>query len=63
MAGALAHHYKGVRISIDAVVTDVLINGTSPVSLAARERYESAVAEYARRKMEEAGKREVLDIL
>lgn len=63
IAGALARLYEGVHISIDAVVTDVLINGTSPVSLAARELYDFAVAEYAQRKMEEAGKHEILDVL
>uniref|UniRef100_A0A8D3BS88 HYDIN axonemal central pair apparatus protein n=1 Tax=Scophthalmus maximus TaxID=52904 RepID=A0A8D3BS88_SCOMX len=32
-AAALAHHYGGACLSVDAVVTYVLVNGTSPVSL------------------------------
>ncbi|XP_042266839.1 hydrocephalus-inducing protein homolog isoform X2 [Thunnus maccoyii] len=53
-AAALGHHYGGACLSVDAVFTDVLINGTSPVSLTARQLYDSAAAEYAQRKAEEA---------
>ncbi|XP_022605572.1 hydrocephalus-inducing protein homolog [Seriola dumerili] len=53
-AAALAHHYAGACLNVDAVVTDVLINGTSPVSLMARELYRSAAAEYAKKEAEEA---------
>ncbi|XP_034542457.1 hydrocephalus-inducing protein homolog isoform X2 [Notolabrus celidotus] len=53
-AAALAHHYRGASLSVDAVVTDALMNGTSPVSLSARQLYDSAAAEYAERKAEEA---------
>ncbi|XP_071313817.1 hydrocephalus-inducing protein homolog isoform X2 [Trachinotus anak] len=53
-AAALAHHYGGSCLSVDAVVTDVLIHGTSPVSLTARELYHSAAAEYAEKEAEEA---------
>ncbi|XP_070763174.1 hydrocephalus-inducing protein homolog [Enoplosus armatus] len=35
-AAALARHYGGACLSVDAVVTDVLMNGTSPVRPAAR---------------------------
>lgn len=54
-AAAIAHHYGGAFLSVDAVVTDVLINGTSPVSLTARQLYDCAAAEYAEKKAEEAG--------
>nr|XP_046249402.1 hydrocephalus-inducing protein homolog [Scatophagus argus] len=47
---ALAHHYGAACLSVDAVVTDVLINGTSPVSLTARQLYESFAAQYAEKK-------------
>uniref|UniRef100_A0A3B4VD89 HYDIN axonemal central pair apparatus protein n=1 Tax=Seriola dumerili TaxID=41447 RepID=A0A3B4VD89_SERDU len=59
---ALAHHYAGACLNVDAVVTDVLINGTSPVSLMARELYRSAAAEYAKKEAEEAGKQNTLCI-
>ncbi|XP_049928998.1 hydrocephalus-inducing protein homolog isoform X2 [Epinephelus moara] len=49
----LAHHYGGACLSVDAVVTEVLINGTSPVSLTARQLYDRAAAEYAEKKAEE----------
>ncbi|XP_076588631.1 hydrocephalus-inducing protein homolog [Chaetodon auriga] len=53
-AAALACHYKGACLSVDAVVTDVLINGTSPVSLTARQLYDCAVARYVEKKAGEA---------
>ncbi|XP_045894223.1 hydrocephalus-inducing protein homolog [Micropterus dolomieu] len=53
-AAALARHYGGACLSVDAVVTDVLINGASPVSLTARRLYDCAAAEYADKKAEEA---------
>ncbi|KAM7413943.1 hypothetical protein PAMA_018980 [Pampus argenteus] len=53
-AAALGRHYGAACLSVDAVVTDVLINGTSPVCLTARQLYDSAAAEYAQRKAEEA---------
>nr|XP_019962004.1 PREDICTED: hydrocephalus-inducing protein homolog [Paralichthys olivaceus] len=49
IAAAFAHHYGGACLSVDAVVTDVLIHGTSPVSLMARQVYDSAAAEYAKK--------------
>ncbi|XP_035498051.2 hydrocephalus-inducing protein homolog isoform X1 [Scophthalmus maximus] len=49
-AAALAHHYGGACLSVDAVVTYVLVNGTSPVSLTARQHYDSAAAEFAKRR-------------
>eukprot|EP00066_Takifugu_rubripes_P027985 XP_011617251.1 PREDICTED: hydrocephalus-inducing protein homolog [Takifugu rubripes] len=53
IAVAMADHYGGLRLSIDAVVTDALMNGTSPVSLKARELYErSAVKREEKRSME-----------
>ncbi|XP_029378255.1 hydrocephalus-inducing protein homolog [Echeneis naucrates] len=48
-AVALAHYYGGACLSVDAVVTDVLMHGTSPVSLTAKELYHSAAAEHANR--------------
>lgn len=51
---ALAHYYGGACLSVDAVVTDVLINGTSHVSLTARKLYDCAAAQYAEKK---AGKK------
>lgn len=59
-AAVLAHHYGGACLSVDTVVTDVLINGTSPVSLTARQLYDCAAAQYAERKAREAGKNEIL---
>ncbi|XP_030281249.1 hydrocephalus-inducing protein homolog isoform X1 [Sparus aurata] len=49
-AAALAHHYGGASLSVDAVVTDVLMNGTSPVGLTARQLYDCAAAQYAENK-------------
>lgn len=57
---ALARHYRGACLNVNAVVTEVLINGTSPVSLTARQHYDSAAAEYAERKAEEAGRNNIL---
>lgn len=55
VAVALANHYGVARLSIDAVVTDALINGTSPVSLKARQLYDSAVAKFEEKNTMEAG--------
>lgn len=52
---ALARHYGGASLSVDAVVTAMLLNGTSPVSLTARRLHDQAVEEYAEKKAEEAG--------
>ncbi|KAI3370851.1 hypothetical protein L3Q82_007368 [Scortum barcoo] len=54
-AAALARHYGGACLTVDAVVTDVLINGTSPVSLTVKHLYDCAAAEYAEKKAKEAG--------
>lgn len=59
-AAALACHYCGTCLSVDAVVTDVLINGTSPVSLTARQLYDNAATQYAEKKAAEAGKQKIL---
>ncbi|XP_074533739.1 hydrocephalus-inducing protein homolog [Halichoeres trimaculatus] len=53
ITAALACHYGAATLSVDAVVTDALKNGTSPVSLSARQLYDSAAAEYAEKKAEE----------
>ncbi|XP_047451812.1 hydrocephalus-inducing protein homolog [Mugil cephalus] len=53
-AADLARYYGAACLNVDAVVTDVLLNGTSPVSLTARQLYECAAAEYAQKKAEEA---------
>ncbi|XP_075998117.1 hydrocephalus-inducing protein homolog [Genypterus blacodes] len=60
-AAALARHYGGTCLKFDAVVTDVLRNGTSPVSLTARQWYSHAVVEHAQERADEAGY-EVSDI-
>ncbi|XP_075327326.1 hydrocephalus-inducing protein homolog [Odontesthes bonariensis] len=52
-AAALALHYGAACFNVDAVVTEVLQNGTSPVSLSARHLYQAAAAEYAQRKAAE----------
>lgn len=52
----MARFYGAACLSVDAVVTDVLINGNSPVGLRARQLYDSAAALYAQKKPEEAGK-------
>ncbi|XP_073328914.1 hydrocephalus-inducing protein homolog [Pagrus major] len=51
-AAGLARHYGGACLSVDAVVTDVLINGTSPVGLTARQLYDCTAAQYAKNKAE-----------
>ncbi|XP_059190373.1 hydrocephalus-inducing protein homolog [Centropristis striata] len=53
-AAPLAGHYGGACLSIDAVITEVLLNGTSTVSMTARQIYDRAAAEYAEKKAEEA---------
>uniref|UniRef100_UPI003AADF4DB hydrocephalus-inducing protein homolog n=1 Tax=Centroberyx gerrardi TaxID=166262 RepID=UPI003AADF4DB len=58
-AAALAHHYGGACLSVDAVVTEVLTSGTSPVSLTARQLYDRAAAERAQKKAEEAGEQKI----
>lgn len=55
IAVAMADHYGGLRLSIDAVVTDALISGTSPVSLKARELYERAAVKREEKRSKEAG--------
>ncbi|KAF7656194.1 hypothetical protein LDENG_00045050 [Lucifuga dentata] len=54
MAAALARHYGAACLSVDAAVTEVLLNGTSPVSLTARQLYNCAAAEHAQRKADKA---------
>ncbi|XP_056273332.1 hydrocephalus-inducing protein homolog [Pseudoliparis swirei] len=57
MVAALARHYGGASLRVDAVVTEVLMNGTSPVGLTARRLYDAAAAEHAEKaekKAEEA---------
>lgn len=56
VASALAQHYGGVCLSVDNVVTAVLMNGSSAVSLRARQLYDTAAAQYLERKAKEAGK-------
>lgn len=46
---ALARQYGAVCLSVDAVAADVLLNGTSPVSLTARQLFDSAAVEYAQK--------------
>uniref|UniRef100_A0A3Q3MLA1 HYDIN axonemal central pair apparatus protein n=1 Tax=Mastacembelus armatus TaxID=205130 RepID=A0A3Q3MLA1_9TELE len=58
-AAALAEHYGGACLSVDAIVTDVLMNGTSPVSLTARQLYNHGLAKYNEKKTKEAGKHNI----
>ncbi|XP_077955507.1 hydrocephalus-inducing protein homolog isoform X2 [Gasterosteus aculeatus] len=51
---ALARHYGAAHLSVDAVVTEVLVNGTSPISQTARQLYDCAAAGNAGKKPEEA---------
>nr|XP_054593766.1 hydrocephalus-inducing protein homolog [Nothobranchius furzeri] len=51
VAADLAGYYEAACLSVDAVVTDVIQNGTSPVSLSARQLYHTA-AECAQLKAE-----------
>ncbi|XP_049580395.1 hydrocephalus-inducing protein homolog [Syngnathus scovelli] len=52
-AAFLANHYGGACLSMDAVLADSLLHGTSLVSLAGRQLFSRAAAEYAQR-LEEA---------
>uniref|UniRef100_A0A3Q2PEK1 HYDIN axonemal central pair apparatus protein n=1 Tax=Fundulus heteroclitus TaxID=8078 RepID=A0A3Q2PEK1_FUNHE len=56
MAAALACYYEAACLSIDAVVTEAIQNGTSPASLSARQLYDAAAADYEEKKAAEAGK-------
>lgn len=58
----MADHYGGLRLSIDAVVTDALVNGTSPVSLKARELYERATGKREEKRSMEAGEHQTCGI-
>ncbi|KAM8861524.1 hydrocephalus-inducing protein homolog isoform 3-T3 [Synchiropus picturatus] len=50
MAAALAQYYGAACLTLDAVVKDALLNGTSPVSLMARQHCEKASAKYFQKK-------------
>lgn len=62
IAVAMADHYGGLRLSIDAVVTDALMNGTSPVSLKAKELYERVAGKREEKRSIEAGEHETCGI-
>ncbi|XP_072290521.1 hydrocephalus-inducing protein homolog [Eucyclogobius newberryi] len=47
-AESLAQYYGGALLNIDAVVTEALLNGTSPAAMTARQLYEQAAAEYSK---------------
>lgn len=55
IAAAMADHYGGLRLSVDAAVTDALINGASPASLKARELYDHAAVRPEEKRPIEAG--------
>lgn len=57
VAHDLAQHYGGACISVDSVVTDMLLSGTSAVALRARQLYDAAAAQYSEKKAKEPGKR------
>ncbi|XP_028313928.1 hydrocephalus-inducing protein homolog [Gouania willdenowi] len=50
----LALLYDVVDLSIDSVVSDALLNGLSPVSLEAKQVFQQAVEEYAKKTTEES---------
>ncbi|KAG7521590.1 hydrocephalus-inducing protein-like [Solea senegalensis] len=45
---AVAQHYGGACLTVDAVVTDVLKHGTSPIARKARQLYDSAASVYGK---------------
>ncbi|XP_025759455.1 hydrocephalus-inducing protein homolog isoform X1 [Oreochromis niloticus] len=55
IAAALALQYGAVCLCVDDVVTDMLLNGTSPVSLTARQLFDFAATEHAQKNAKEAG--------
>lgn len=57
-AAALALRYGAACLCVDDVVTDMLLNGTSPVSLTARQLFDFAATEHAQKNAKEAGKLE-----
>lgn len=57
VAHDLARHYGGACLSVDNVVTDVLMSGSSAVALRARQLYDAAAAQYSDKKVKEPGKR------
>lgn len=57
VAHDLAQHYIGACLSVDNVVTDVLMNASSAVALRARQLYDAAAAQYSEKKAKERGKR------
>ncbi|XP_025999986.1 hydrocephalus-inducing protein-like isoform X2 [Astatotilapia calliptera] len=54
-AAALALRYGAACLCVDDVVTDMLLNGTSPVSLTARQLFDFAATEHAQKNAKEAG--------
>lgn len=59
MAQDLAQHYGGACLSVDNVVTDALLNGSSAVSLRARQLYNAAASQYSDKKSREPGKHKI----
>lgn len=55
VAGALADYYGVARLSVDAVVSEALVNGSTPASLKARQLYDAAVAKVEEKTTMEAG--------
>lgn len=55
VAHDLAQHYGGACLSVDNVVTDALMSGSSAVSLRARQLYDAAAAQYSEKKAKEPG--------
>lgn len=62
-AAALAQHYGGASVSVDAVVTDVLTKGKSLAGLAARQQYGVTIADYAARRTQAAGEHNCMYII
>lgn len=55
IAAALALRYGAACLCVDDVVTDMLLNGTSLVSLTARQLFDFAATEHAQKNAKEAG--------
>lgn len=60
VAHDLAQHYGGACLSIDNVVTDVLMNPSSAVALRARQLYDATAEQYSQKKVREPGKQRKL---
>lgn len=58
VAGALADYYGVARLSVDAVLSEALVSGSTPASLKARQLHDAAVAKLEEKTPVEAGQDE-----